>query len=181
MLSGESVHLRPVRQCDLQELYTRHLDLASRGPFFPLGMVSESEFRRRFEEHGFWKAEEGMLVIVAGDGNIVGHVEFFKTVNYLDELELSYHIYEREQWGRGYATEAVRLLVRYLFARLKVNRIRLVIHPQNEASSRVAQKCGFVQEGTARGAWYHKGQNHDVHVYALLRDEINFIHEKNGG
>lgn len=173
MLSGKSIHLRPVRQCDLQELYTRHVDLTSRGLFFPLGMLSESEFRRQFEDHGFWRAEEGMLLIITADENIVGHVEFFKTVNYLDELELSYHIYEREQWGHGYATEAVRLLLRYLFARLKVNRIRLVIHPDNGASCRVAQKCGFVREGTARGAWYHQGQNHDVHVYAILRHEVD--------
>lgn len=173
MLRGESVHLRPVRQCDLQELYTRHVDVGNRGPFFPLGLLSESDFRRRFEEHGFWRSDEGMLLIIAGDESIVGHVEFFKTVSYLDELELSYHIYEREQRGRGYATEAVRLMVRYLFARLKVNRIRLIIHPENDASCRVAQKCGFVCEGTARGAWYHEGQNHDVHVYALLRDEVD--------
>jgi RimJ/RimL family protein N-acetyltransferase len=89
----------------------------------------------------------------------------------LDELELSYHIYSSDHAGKGIATEAVKLLTGYLFDRLKYNRIRLIIHPDNAASKRVAEKCGYKFEGTARGAWFHKGRNHDVDVFALLRDE----------
>jgi len=172
MLKGKSIELRPVRRSDLEELYTRHVDIANRGAFFPLGILSETEFRRRFEDKGFWAENEGMLVVVNGAGCLVGHIEFFKTVSYLDEMELSYQIYEQAERGQGFATEAVTLLLRYLFGRLKVNRLRLIIHPENRASRRVAEKCGFGHEGTARGAWYHQGQNHDVDVYAILRQEI---------
>ncbi len=173
MLKAASISLRPVRQDDLDELYARHLDIANRGDFFPVNVLSESEFYRRFQESGFWNKDGGMLVIVDGGGRIVGHVEFFRTVSYLDELELSYQIYESAERGRGQMTEAVNLLVRYLFTQQKVNRIRLVIHPGNLASRRVAEKCGFVCEGTARGAWYHRGCNHDVDIYAILRHEVN--------
>src|SRR5690554_3984679 len=173
MLNGNAIHLRPVRQADLEELYQRHVEVINRGDFFPVGIISESKFRRRFEERGFWSEDEGLLLIIAASGNIVGHIEFFKTVNYLDELELSYQIYEQADRGQGYATEAVSLLVRYLFGRLKANRIRLIIHPDNRASCRVAEKCGFAHEGTARGAWYHRGKNHDVEVYALLRAMVD--------
>ena len=172
MLNGKSIQLRTVCQSDLQELYARHVDLANRGDFFPLGFVSEIEFRQRFEKNGFWEKEEGLLLIVDRAGSILGHIEFFKTVNYLDELELSYQIYDRAQRGKGYTTEAVNLLVRYLFGRLRANRIRLIIHPENRASRHVAEKCGFALEGTARGAWYHQGKNHDIEVYAILRDEV---------
>ena len=172
MLKGKSIELRPVRRSDLEELYTRHVDIANRGAFFPLGILSETEFRRRFEDKGFWAENEGMLVVVNGAGCLVGHIEFFKTVSYLDEMELSYQIYEQAERGQGFATDAMTLLLRYLFGRLKVNRLRLIIHPENRASRRVAEKCGFGHEGTARGAWYHQGQNHDVDVYAILRQEI---------
>jgi RimJ/RimL family protein N-acetyltransferase len=175
MLTGNSIQLRPVRRPDLPELYSWHIDLANRGHFFPLGFLSESAFERRFNESGFWSVEEGMLLIVNGKGAIVGHIEFFKTVNYLDELELSYQIYQQAERGQGYATEAVNLLVRYLFGRLKVNRIRLIIHPDNLPSCRVAEKCGFRQEGIARGAWHHMGKNHDVAVYAILRGEVDVV------
>lgn len=173
MLKADSIELRPVRQDDLEELYARHVDIANRGDFFPVNVLSESEFRRRFQDSGFWNEESGMLLIMNGAGSIVGHVEFFRTVSYLDELELSYQIYESAERGQGRTTEAVNLLVRYLFAQRKVNRIRLVIHPGNRASRRVAEKCGFICEGTARGAWYHRGSNHDVDVYAILRHEVD--------
>jgi [ribosomal protein S5]-alanine N-acetyltransferase len=173
MLKADSITLRPVRQDDLEELYARHADVANRGDFFPVAVLSESEFRRRFQDSGFWSEHAGMLLIMTGAGGIVGHVEFFQTVSYLDELELSYQIYETAERGQGRTTEAVKLLVRYLFEQRKVNRIRLVIHPGNLASRRVAEKCGFACEGTARGAWYHRGRNHDVDVYAILRHEVD--------
>jgi RimJ/RimL family protein N-acetyltransferase len=59
----------------------------------------------------------------------------------------------------------------YLFDRKKENQIRLIIHPDNAGSKRVAQKCGYKYEGVARGAWFHRGRNQDVEVHALLRDE----------
>jgi RimJ/RimL family protein N-acetyltransferase len=172
MLKGESVILRPVHQTDLQRLYEFHQDIANRGPYFPIGVMPEPIFQAKFSETGFWQEDDGMLLIVDGDDTIIGHVEFFRTVRYLDELELSYHIYSKNHSGKGIATEAVELMSGYLFDRKKQNRIRLIIHPDNSASKRVAEKCGYRFEGTNRGAWFHKGRNHDVDVYALLRDEF---------
>ena len=42
-----------------------------------------------------------MLLIVDDADEIFGHIEFFQTVNHLDELELSYHLYSRDQTARG--------------------------------------------------------------------------------
>ncbi len=74
-----------------------------------------------------------MLIIAGEDDSILGHIEFFETVNYLDEIELSYILYSPDDAGRGIATEAVTLLSGYLFDAKKINRIRLVIHPDNQA------------------------------------------------
>lgn len=113
-----------------------------------------------------------MLVIVNNASQIIGHIEFFKTVNYLAEYELSYILYTPEQRGKGIMTEVVNLMVRYLFETKNINRIRLVIHPDNAISRHLAEKCGFRHEGTARGAWYNKGKHHDVEIYAILHDEV---------
>jgi len=172
MLKGKSIILRLVRDTDLNQLYDFHTDVANRGDFFPLGLLSQPVFLKRFQETGFWSKDEGMLVIVSPDDALLGHIEFYKTVNYLDEYELSYQIYSTEHRGKGVASEAVQLLVHYIFETSRVNRIRLVIHPDNVASRRLAEKCGFQHEGTARGAWYHKGKNQDVEIYALLHDDV---------
>ncbi|MAS38253.1 MAG: hypothetical protein CL610_29925 [Anaerolineaceae bacterium] len=112
-----------------------------------------------------------MLLIVNDADEILGHIEFFETVAYLDELELSYQIYSEAHRGQGIATEAVMLLTGYLFDRMKHNRIRLIIHPDNLASKRIAEKCGYQYEGVARGAWFNRGRSQDVEVYALVRED----------
>lgn len=168
MLQGNSIRLRTVRESDLDRLYEFHHDIANRGDYYPIGVMAEPVFRRRFAESGFWQDKEGMLVIVDHAGEILGHIEFFPTVSYLDELELAYQLYSRDHYGKGIATEAVRLLTGYLFDRKKHNRIRLIIHPDNAASKRVAEKCEYTCEGIMRGAWFHRGRSQDVEVYAIV-------------
>jgi RimJ/RimL family protein N-acetyltransferase len=171
VLRGERITLRPVRQTDLDALYAAHVDIENRGAFFPLGVLSEPAFRRQFDETGFWQKEEGTLLIISPEDEMVGHVEFFKPVNYWDAFELSYQLYDDRFSGRGWVTEAVQLTVDYIFSAKKHNRIQLVIVPDNAASRRIAEKCGFQLEGTARGAFFNTGRSQDVLIYSLLRDD----------
>jgi [ribosomal protein S5]-alanine N-acetyltransferase len=172
MLRGESIVLRTVREDDLDELYGHHLDIDNRGDFFPRAVAARPAFFRRARDTGFWNPDDGMLVIASPDDRILGHIEFFKTVAYLDEYELSYQVYATPDRRRGAATQAVLLLTRYLFETKRVNRIRLIIHPDNATSRRLAERCGFRHEGTARGAWFHRGTHHDVEVYAVVRSDV---------
>lgn len=171
MLDGERISLRPARERDLDALYAEHVNIANRGRYFPLGVASEPKFRREFAETGFWQEDEGLLLIVTADEEIAGHIEFFKPVNYWDAYELSYQLYGDRFAGRGWVTEAVQLLVDFLFATKKRHRIQLVIVPDNAASIRIATKCGFTLEGTARGAFFNDGRSQDVVIYSLLRTD----------
>ncbi len=171
MLKGKNITLRTIRESDLDFLYAAHVDIDNRGTFYPLGVMSEPKFRHEFNETGFWQKDEGMLVIVIGDEQIIGHIEFFPTASYLDEYEIAYHLYSAEHRGQGVITEALTLLSDYLFKTKRRNRLRLMIHPDNIASQKVAQKSGYQYESTARGTWYNRGKINDMEVYALLREE----------
>jgi [ribosomal protein S5]-alanine N-acetyltransferase len=171
MLRGRQITLRPVRAADLDELYERHIDIDNRGAFFPRGVMSESAFRKRFDTDGFWDRDEGTLVMVDGSDRVVGHVEFFKAVGYWDAFELSYQLYDDVDAGKGYTTEAVQLIIDYLFETKPRYRIQLVILPDNGASMRIAEKCGFTLEGTLRGPFFHRGHNVDVLMFSLLRTD----------
>ena len=171
MLNGPRISLRPVRESDLELLYNAHVDVKNRGHYFPLGVMSEPAFRAAFSEHGLWQRDEGTLLILDQRDEVVGHIEFFLPISYWDAYELSYLLYQPELAGRGYVTEAVQLLVDYLFATKKRHRIQLVIVPENAASRRIAEKCGFTLEGTARGAFFNDGRNQDVLIYSLLRTD----------
>jgi RimJ/RimL family protein N-acetyltransferase len=171
MLRGERITLRPIREADLDAFYAAHTNIANRGAFFPLGVASESKLRRDFAETGLWEREEGTLLIITPADEMAGHIEFFKPVGYWDAWELSYQLYDDSFAGRGYVSEAVQLLVDYLFGAKKQHRIQLVIVPENAPSRRIAEKCGFTLEGTARGAFFNDGRNQDVLIYSLLRTD----------
>jgi hypothetical protein len=95
-LIGERVVLRPVRERDLGAFITAHTEISNRGEFFPLGVQPESVLRRNFAETGFWERDEGTLLIWNRDDVMVGHIEFFRPVNYWDAYELSYQLYGAE-------------------------------------------------------------------------------------
>lgn len=76
--------------------------------------------------------------------------------------------------GRGHASEAVRLLAAWAFESLGLARLELVTHPENLASQRVADRCGFVREGVLRSHMVvrHSGQRRDSAVYGMLAHEL---------
>lgn len=171
VLHGDVISLRLVREVDLNTLFERLSDLESRGDYFPLGMMSEASLRAEFAKNGFWDEEEGMLLMVNAEQEIVGEIEYFPITHYLSGYEISYQIFGSHHAGKGYTSEAVDLLVDYLFGRKRVNRLQLNIHPANEASKRVAQKCGFTFEGVMRECWFHRGEYQDLEIWSLLRAE----------
>jgi ribosomal-protein-serine acetyltransferase len=74
--------------------------------------------------------------------------------------------------GRGIATKAVRAIAAYCFNSLNVNRIELRCATDNLPSMRVAERCGFVREGTLRQAELLGGAYADLFVFGLLREEF---------
>lgn len=171
VLRGDAIVLRLVREGDLGALYELMSNLETRGDYFPLGLTSEPRLDAGFAKNGFWDEEEGMLLMVDDDDQIVGEIEYFPVTHYLQGYEISYQLFGTDHAGKGYTTEAVNLLVRYLFGRKRVNRMQLNIHPGNIASKRVAEKCGFTFEGLMRGCWFHQGEYHDLEIWSLLRSE----------
>ncbi|GAB4448510.1 MAG: GNAT family protein [Anaerolineae bacterium] len=74
-------------------------------------------------------------------------------------------------WGRGYGTEATRLLLEYGFGELNLNRVELEVFAFNTRAIRSYEKVGFVHEGTRRQALYRNGAYHDIYIMGLLRQE----------
>ena len=89
MLKGHRVCLRPVREADLDSAYDAHINLESRGEFFPQGVLSESAFRREFAEHGFGGESEGMLLTDERTMSSPGTSSSSAPVSYWDAFELS--------------------------------------------------------------------------------------------
>jgi RimJ/RimL family protein N-acetyltransferase len=84
--------------------------------------------------------------------------------------EVGYWV-KREARGRGVATRAVVLLVRWGFSERGLARVLLRAELSNVASQRVAERAGFRREGVQRGALELNGERRDVVVFALGRDD----------
>ena len=173
MIQGKTIQLRTVRETDLDYLYGLITNIANRGDYVPLHILSETTFKRQFHETGFWNDEAGRLLIVRPEDKIVGSIWFFKSIPYFDGLEIGYTLFDPQHRGQGIMTEALSLLTDYLFQSRKIHRVQLIIADGNVASETVAQKCGFTYEGTARQAMYQRGRHRDMKLYALLRDELD--------
>ncbi|MBR5922947.1 MAG: GNAT family N-acetyltransferase, partial [Clostridia bacterium] len=93
----------------------------------------------RWEWYAIW-------IIERKDGSRVGDL-CFKGLNDDGSVEIGYGIYNEYQ-GNGYATEAVDMLVSWALSQPAVTRVEAETEPDNKASQRVLQKCGFLPTGT---------------------------------
>ena len=76
-----------------------------------------------------------------------------------------------EARGRGYGTQAQRLLVRYLFAHTTVHRIWAGTEVDNLAEQRALEKAGFTREGITRATGWRDGSWRDGVIYSVLRTD----------
>ena len=109
---------------------------------------------------------------------LVEPVEMIGTVGLLRfdvehrHAEVGYEI-ARRWWGRGLAPEAAAAVTRYGFSVLGLHRIEAGVLPGNDASVRVLQKLGFLEEGTRRDYLYFKGRFQSLRWFSLLEaDEL---------
>lgn len=75
------------------------------------------------------------------------------------------------QQGQGYAVEAARALLGYLFTARVLHRVTATSDQRNAASTRVMERLGMRREGAMRQSRYAHGAWRDEYVYAVLREE----------
>ncbi len=74
--------------------------------------------------------------------------------------------------GHGFATRAVVLMARFAFDSLGMQRMEMVIDPENLGGLRVAEKAGAISEGYLRGRFFHHGEPRDGVVFSLVPEDI---------
>src|SRR3954453_2133677 len=107
--------------------------------------------------------------ILAEDGTHIGFIALHQIQWRARSAIGGIVIGDRSAWGRGYASDAVRVRTRFAFEQLGLHRIEG--HTINPAMRRVYEKCGYRPEGTARRMFWADGQWHDVTFYGILEDD----------
>ncbi len=78
---------------------------------------------------------------------------------------------EPSEWGKGYGSEATRMVLDYGFGTLNLNRVQLEVLEHNVAGLRAYEKAGFRREGVMRQHHYVDGAYVDTVVMGILRSE----------
>jgi RimJ/RimL family protein N-acetyltransferase len=169
---NDHVSLRPVAEDDLPVLDRFLTDPEAAGPFAWFGFADPRPVRRRWADNGLLSDDGGRLMVVRGADRL-GFVAWHRVQSSRTSYFWSVGIgLLPEARGRGYGTEAQRLLVRYLFAHTQVYRIAADTEVDNIAEQRALEKAGFTREGVTRGAAYRDGRWRDGVTYSVLRDEV---------
>jgi len=81
------------------------------------------------------------------------------------------YVLNRNFWGKGYMTEALRAVLEFCFVKLEINRVEANHYITNPASGKVMEKAGMKKEGITRQSVKVKGVLHDCVLYGILREE----------
>ncbi len=111
-----------------------------------------------------------LAITLPDSGEVIGNCGIRLAAAGSHEAEIGYEI-APDQWGRGYATEAVAAIIRFGLTELGVHRLSAWLVADNVASARVLEKNGFQIEGRLRDKERYKGRYWDVLMYARLAGE----------
>ncbi|MGH2429685.1 MAG: GNAT family N-acetyltransferase [Candidatus Limnocylindria bacterium] len=173
IIRGEHVYLRPAERDDVPSFVRWFNDadvlrnLAMRAPMSQA--AEEGWFDRMLANQG--KTDYLFVICLLADGHAIGTIGLHGLDLENGSAEFGIAIGEKDEWGKGYGTDALRAICDFGFGELRLERIQLHVYAGNERGRRSYEKAGFVHEGTLRRAHFARAEHHDVHVMGLLRDE----------
>ena len=133
---------------------------------------SEENLRNAIEDIDNPSRTKVYLVIETKEGDYVGGIGY--TVSSHNpagkRVEIGYFTYP-QFWRKGYATEALKELIKYAFCEDSVYRMDGTCIKENKASRKVMEKCGFVFEGERRKFEWHHDSLKGRYVFGLLKEE----------
>ncbi len=167
MLEGKNVNLRIMEKEDLPKLAEWLNEPEFLGEYQGLRQASRTETEKILES----PLELKPFFIEKKDGTKIGFIAHFYVLHVAGkQLEIGYSLAPDER-GKGHCTEAVNLMVDYLFLSKENMRIQAVTDSRNVASQRVLEKTGFKKEGTLRKNFFMRGKWVDAFLYSILREE----------
>lgn len=170
-LTSERLILRPITEADALDMFASLSDaesmrLTGTQQNFTLEQVQQYCQRVAQADDRFDYA-----ITVPGDPTYLGEV----VLNNIDQINRSANfriaLASEKLFGKGYGTEATRLIIDFGFQSLKLHRIELEVYDFNPRAQHVYEKVGFVREGIRRDVLLWDGVYHSAIVMSILENE----------
>ena len=142
-------------------------------PTWPADDLSRSAFRRRIKRYSEdLRTDQGyaFLIIRSSDNTLVGGLTLANIRRGVAQAGSIGYWMGRPFVRQGYMTAAVRAIVPFAFASLRLHRLEAACIPSNAGSIRLLEKTGFVREGYAREYLCINGIWQDHLLYGRLKD-----------
>lgn len=175
VFTGKLVRLRAYRLDDVDEIWRQQrdneiarLDSNIRWP------VSSEEIREWIESKlQKEKGDDRTLIIETLDGRNVGGVNTQLSDTRNGVFSIGIGIAEREAWGKGYAKEAMLLMLRHMFHERRYQKCNIGVYDFNERALGFYRHFGFVEEGRIRRAYFSDNRYHDEILMGMTAEEFN--------
>ena len=173
-LTGERLYFREVRLSDVNENYYHWLNDPEVTQYLEVRYVPHSlDNIRDYVTAMDGKNDEIFLAICLKENDRhIGNIKLgpINTIHRCGDVSLL--IGEKDCWGQGYATEAIRLLCRFAFGVRNLRKLNAGVYAANQGSKRAFEKAGFREEGRLRGQALVGGQPMDHILLGLLAEEL---------
>jgi RimJ/RimL family protein N-acetyltransferase len=141
-----------------------------------LSMSDAPELTQESEQEWYEEMRDDPVRVVwcieTREGRPIGNLGLQAIDEAQGRATLGISIGEKEQWGRGYGSDAIREALRYGFDEMGLRRVDLQVDEDNLRGLRCYEKCGFVREGLLRAHRIRKGQPVNAVVMSILREEF---------
>jgi RimJ/RimL family protein N-acetyltransferase len=132
------------------------------------GPMARPEIERFFEARVLGSDSLAMAIHERATERLLGTCAFSQLDGENGSALFHITIGEKDAWGKGFGTEATRLMVEHAFERLRLHRIGLSVFAFNERAIRSYRRAGFVIEGRAREAIRRNGRWWDEVEMSIL-------------
>ena len=132
-------------------------------------MVSLATAKKAVEELSGYRFD----IVLRDSDDLIGHISLHDIDHLHRHAFMGIVIGEDEHRGRGYGTEAARLILDYGFNTLNLHNIMLSVHADNHAGISSFKKAGFKDAGRRRDWIFKNGEYHDVLYMDILATEFN--------
>jgi RimJ/RimL family protein N-acetyltransferase len=175
MLNGDLIRLRPVEPAEFEQVWRWNSDpevVRWMDDGYPQTLART--LARGHEIAGAKMAYGNVLlgVEVRHDEKLIGLIGLRDAEPETGRAELDLYLGEKDYWGHGYATEAMRLVCRFGFDKMRLHSIVLWVVTENHAARRVYDKVGFSEDGRHRECFRRDGTWYDMYLMSLLEGEL---------
>ena len=180
-IEGEGVMLRTPQMTDFEEWAalreTSRSFLTPWEPIWPIDDLTRAAFRRRVKRYAEdLRSDQGYAFLIArsSDGALVGGLTLANVRRGVAQAGSLGYWTGLPFARRGYMTAAVRAVIPFAFAGLRLHRLEAACIPSNTGSMRLLEKTGFVREGYAHEYLCINGTWQDHFLYARVNDGVDY-------